>query len=151
MANLDTMQFKSYTLNMHGIKRTAVDSICELLKRFPCVAILGARQVGKTTILKQVLPNARLFDLENRNDFQRIQSDPDFFLSQQKEPIAIDEAQLLPEFFSALRVAIDADRTTNGRFLISGSSSPELLKHITETLAGRIALFELNGFSLEEQ
>jgi predicted AAA+ superfamily ATPase len=136
---------------MHTIKRTASGAIHQLLLRFPCVAVLGARQVGKTTILKQVLPEAHFFDIEKRSDFERIKSDPDFFLSQQHSPIAIDEAQLLPELFPALRVAIDSDREKNGRFLISGSSSPELLKHITETLAGRIAIFELGGFSLEEQ
>ena len=136
---------------MYGIKRTAVSSLCYLLERFPCVAVIGARQVGKTTLLKQALPDAPFFDLEKRLDFERIHHDPDFFLSQHKKPIVIDEAQTLPELFPALRVAIDEHRDQNGRFLISGSSSPRLLSGLTESLAGRIALFELNGLSLEEQ
>ncbi len=135
---------------MHGIERSAVRSIQLLLKHFPCVAILGARQVGKTTIVKQVLPKAAFFDLEKRADFERIHRDPDFFLSQQEKPIIIDEAQISPDLFSALRVAIDAKRHKNGRFLISGSSAPNLLHRIHETLAGRIANFELSGFSLQE-
>jgi len=139
-----------YTLNMHDIKRSAVTSINFLLKKFPCVAILGARQIGKTTLLKQVLSKAPFFDMEKQADFDRISRDPDFFLSQYENPIVIDEAQILPEFFSALRVKIDANRNRNGQYLISGSSSPELLTKISESLAGRIAIFELGGFSLEE-
>lgn len=135
---------------MHDIQRTCVKSIKYLLKHFPCVAVLGARQVGKTTLLKQVYPNASFFDAERRTDYDRIKRDPDFFLSQYNHPIVIDEAQSLPDLFKALRVAIDSKRKINGRYLISGSSSPELLKQINESLAGRIAIFELGGLSLEE-
>lgn len=135
---------------MHDLERTALKSIHLLLEHFPCVAILGTRQVGKTTLLKQVLPKAPFFDLEKRSDFERIQRDPDFFLSQYNQPIVIDESQIFPGIFPALRVAIDAKRHKNGQFLISGSGSPDLLHHINESLAGRIATFELGGFSLEE-
>ncbi|MGR3303927.1 MAG: ATP-binding protein [Candidatus Scalindua sp.] len=135
---------------MHGIKRTALKSVHFLLKHFPCVGILGTRQVGKTTLLKQALPEAPFFDLEKRSDFERIQRDPDFFLSQYNQPIVIDESQILPDMFPALRVAIDAKRHKNGQFLVSGSGSPDLLRHINESLAGRIATFDLGGFSLEE-
>lgn len=140
-----------YDLKMHDIIRTATSSVKDLLVRFPCVAVVGARQVGKTTLLKQAIPGSPLFDMEKRSDFERVYRDPNFFLSQYQEPIAIDEAQFMPELFPALRVAIDSDRRKNGRFLISGSSSPQLNKHIAETLAGRVALFELGGLSLEEQ
>ena len=136
---------------MPDLRKTCKNTIQTLLKNFPCIAILGARQVGKTTILKQTLPNAPFFDLEKANDFERIQSDPDFFLSQyQDTPIAIDEAQTLPKLFPALRVAIDSKRSLNGQYLISASSSPELITQIRETLAERIAVFELNGFTIEE-
>lgn len=135
---------------MNDIKRACFQSIHYLLKRFPCVAVLGARQVGKTTLLKQAYPGRPLFDLEKQSDFDRIQRDPDFFLSQYADPIIIDEAQRLPSLFPALRVAIDRNRHKNGRYLISGSSSPALLSQLTESLAGRIALFELGGFSMQE-
>jgi predicted AAA+ superfamily ATPase len=135
---------------MHGIKRSCFASIHYLLNHFPCVAVIGARQVGKTTLLKQILPDAQFFDLEKRADYERISYDPDFFLSQTDPPVVIDEAQQLPELFPALRVAIDRHRNSKGRFLISGSSSPQLLSQISESLAGRIAIFELSGFSLEE-
>ena len=131
-------------------RKCVIDSISYLLKQFPCVIILGARQVGKSTIAKQLFANSPYFDLEKSADQERIARDPDFFLSSFKEPIVIDEAQLLPSLFPALRVAIDSERNTNGQFLITGSSSPELLKNVTESLAGRAAIFELEGFTLEE-
>jgi len=120
------------------------------MSKFPCVAIIGSRQVGKSTLVKKLFPKAPFFDLEQQNDLYRIKEDPDFFLSNQTENIIIDEAQILPELFPALRVAIDKKRESNGRFLITGSSSPELLKKITESLAGRIAIFELTPLSVYE-
>lgn len=135
---------------MHDIKRAVLPTVKRLLKTFPCVAIIGARQVGKTTLLKQVMPKALFFDLEKRADFELIQRDPDFFLSQYNTEIIIDEAQILDRLFPALRVAIDQKRRQKGRFLISGSASPELIKHLSESLAGRIGILELPGFSLAE-
>lgn len=134
---------------MHGIVRVAESQIRRLLSLFPCVAVLGARQVGKTTLIKKILPQAPFYDMEKQAEFSRAKADPDFFLSSLNTPAVIDEAQKVPELFSALRAAIDRDRRP-GRFLLSGSSSPELLKGITESLAGRVALFQLGGLSSEE-
>ncbi|MFA5879627.1 MAG: ATP-binding protein [Candidatus Margulisiibacteriota bacterium] len=135
---------------MSSVIREEVVAIQYLMKNFPCVAIIGARQVGKTTLLKQLLPNAPFFDLEREKDFERITHDPEFFLSNQPSPIIIDEAQLCPKLFNALRVKIDQNRSTPGQFLISGSSSPELLNAISESLAGRIAIVELGSFQFRE-
>lgn len=135
---------------MTGIKRHIQSGVQELLQQFPCVAILGARQVGKTTLIHSLLPNAKHYDLERRSDYDRIVSDPDFFLSQHKTPITIDEAQLCPDLFKALRVAIDENRERKGQYLLSGSSSPELLHHISESLAGRVAMVYLGGFQESE-
>ena len=135
---------------MHEIKRSANKAVHTLLDMFPCVAILGARQVGKSTLARQIFPKQPFFDLERQSDYDRISRDPDFFLSNYNQPIVIDEAQELPKFFKALRVAIDAKRNKNGQYLITGSSSPALIKEINESLAGRVAVFELSGFSLRE-
>lgn len=135
---------------MSYLSRNCEESVRYLMKKFPCVAILGSRQVGKTSLIKHLCPDAPFFDLELREHYRRIKSDPDFFLSQYDVPIVIDEAQEIPELFPALRVAIDNHREHNGRFLISGSSSPDLLKNITESLAGRIAIFELSPMSIFE-
>ena len=135
---------------MSKVERSCAKSIKYLLERFPVVAILGARQVGKTTLLTQLLPDSPFFDLERPEDFERIRRDAGFFLEQFEECIVIDEAQMMPELFAALRVRVDGRRDVMGQFLVSGSSSPELLKNITETLAGRVALFELPPFGIHE-
>ena len=126
------------------------EAVVRLLKQFPCVVVLGARQVGKTTLVKKLLPKAPFFDLEKTSDFLIIDWDPEFFLKQYKKPIVIDEAQLCPRLFKALRVRIDEDRKKKGRFLISGSSSPELLNEISESLAGRVGIYELGPVIISE-
>jgi len=135
---------------MHGRRRVLAGSLQALFQRFPCVAVLGARQVGKTTILQQILPDVPLFDLEKDSDFERISRDPEFFLEDNVSPLIFDEAQLCPTLFSALRVKIDKNRNQAGQYLISGSSSPELLFNLSESLAGRIAIVELGTFHFEE-
>lgn len=135
---------------MTAIKRRLVLKIKALLERFPCVALIGARQVGKTTLLKQVLPKANFYDLEKESDFNLISKDPEYFFSKNNSPLVIDEAQIEPRIFNALRVAIDSDRKSNGRFLISGSSSPHLMKKISESLAGRVAIVEVPSFDWQE-
>ncbi len=135
---------------MPDIKRLLITNIKTALKNFPCVVLLGARQAGKSTLLKQVLPQADFYDLERNNDYQIINSNPDFFLMNNKPPLVLDEAQLCPKLFSALRVAIDAKRSVNGRYLLSGSSSPHLLKNISETLAGRVAIINVPTLSWSE-
>src|SRR5665648_1481 len=69
---------------MSGIRKSYLESVSYLMKSFPCVVILGARQVGKTTFLKSVRPDSPFFDLEKQSDFQLISSDPDFFLATQQ-------------------------------------------------------------------
>jgi uncharacterized protein len=88
--------------------------------------------------------------MENSTDRQQLQADPDLFFRLHADKIIIDEAQLAPPLFSALRVAIDRDRSRKGRFLLSGSSSPELVKQISESLAGRAARLEMAPLSLSE-
>lgn len=130
--------------------RNIAASIKSLLDSFPAVVILGARQVGKSTLLKALLPDARFFDLERRSDFQRISDDPELVFRESSGPYVFDEAQLCPSLFSALRVEIDQHRERVGHFLLSGSSSLQLLHSITETLAGRCAIVELGTFSWNE-
>ena len=106
--------------------------------------------MGKSTLIGKVRPNARQFDLENVRHRELIEEDVEFFLKQNPPPLCLDEAQLSDVLFQGLRVAIDENRNQPGQYLISGSSSPRLLGNIGETLAGRVAVFELSGFSLEE-
>lgn len=121
-----------------------------MMNNFPCLALIGARQVGKTTIIQGLKPGKKIFDLERQNDFELITRDPDFFLKTERPPIAIDEAQIFPSLFPALRVFIDDNRKQNGQILISGSSSPQLIDGITESLAGRVGIVEVNTLTLAE-
>ena len=132
------------------MNRNEARKINKLLDMFPIVVILGARQCGKTTLSKQLRPDWLYLDLESPNDLNRIMSDPEFFFQQNKQDVIIDEAQKVPEIFSILRGIIDADRELKGRYILTGSSSPELLKSISESLAGRIATVELGTFKANE-
>ncbi len=132
------------------MKRAAEALLASYLKDFPCVALVGARQTGKTTLLDRLPGTWRRFDLERRADHQVIARDPDAFLRLHPAGVALDEAQLLPEIFPALRVAIDEHRRERGRFVVTGSSSPELLRGLSESLAGRIGVIELAPLSWEE-
>ena len=88
--------------------------------------------------------------MEKTSDRELLLRDPDLFFRMNPQQVAIDEAQMVPELFPALRVAIDDDRNSPGRFIITGSSSPDLSRKISETLAGRIATLELSPFSIAE-
>jgi predicted AAA+ superfamily ATPase len=124
----------------------------KLLHDYPVVAILGARQVGKTTLALQILerhdgPGER-FDLEDPADLARL-DDPRLALSGTRGLVVIDEVQRRPELFPVLRVLADR-RPRRARFLVLGSGSPDLLQQASETLAGRIAFHTLDGFDLGE-
>ncbi|SFD91675.1 ATP-binding protein [Nitrosomonas sp. Nm166] len=128
----------------------------ELLKQqlanFPIVAVLGARQVGKTTLARQLEDGwdgpKRYFDLEDPDDQARL-ADPAFVLRELKGLVVLDEIQLRPDIFSLLRVLADRPHAP-ARFLILGSAAPELLKHTAESLAGRVVFHELDGLALHE-
>lgn len=132
------------------MKRAYETLLREYLTQFPCVAIIGARQCGKTTLLKSLDDSWRIFDLERGGDFQAVTDDPDLFLSLHSEKIAIDEAQIHPDLFPALRVSIDNERQQVGRFIVTGSSSPALTRSITESLAGRVGIIEMSPLSWSE-
>jgi len=117
---------------------------------FPCVALIGVRQCGKTTLLHVLPAEWKRYDLERRADLQVVSRDPDMFFRLNPRQVAIDEVQVLPDLFPALRIAIDAHRGERGRFVITGSSSPALLRSVSESLAGRIGVIEMGPFAWEE-
>jgi uncharacterized protein len=129
------------------IDRSILINLKEGLEIFPAVAILGPRQVGKTTLVKQMMAQlnkpAIYLDLEYFADANKL-NDPDtFFLEHQDKTIILDEIQRMPELFQLLRSIIDQNRQ-NGRFILLGSASPDLLKKSSETLAGRILYLEMH-------
>ncbi|MFN6113073.1 MAG: ATP-binding protein [Bacteroidota bacterium] len=130
----------------------------ELTKRIgsvPVVALLGPRQVGKTTLAKSVKVDKPLvyIDLERSSDLAKLE-DPELFLTAHKGSLVVlDEIQRLPNLFPLLRSLVDERREQGeraGHFLILGSATPELLRQGSETLAGRISYFELSPFQLRE-
>jgi len=133
-------------------RKQDVEVILKLLRRFPVVGIIGARQVGKTTlarlVLKKIKRQSFYFDLENPEDLARL-SDPMLALKDLKGIVVIDEIQRMSNIFTVIRVLADRPKSS-ARFLVLGSASPNLLRQSAETLAGRIFYHALGGFSIEE-
>lgn len=128
--------------------RIARPRVASLLRRFPALVILGARQIGKSTLARLAFPDFEYVDLESPLDSSRVERDPLFFLSQHGK-LVIDEAQRLPELFPVLRGFLDAH--PRRRVVLLGSASPGLLTRISEALTGRVGIFELGGISLFEE
>jgi len=131
---------------------TELREIRALVRRNPIVAILGPRQIGKTTLAREIARTwpgpTTTFDLEDPRDVTRL-ADPTTTLRPLRGLVVIDEIQRRPELFPVLRVLSDRDRRP-ARFLLLGSASPSLLKQSSESLAGRIAYVELQGFDLTD-
>ncbi|HEV2478281.1 MAG TPA: ATP-binding protein [Puia sp.] len=142
-------------LNLQMIKRRLESQITEALERSPSVALLGPRQVGKTTIalnISETTPSVYL-DLENRRDLQKVQDIEAFHVENSDKLIILDEVQRLPEIFAPLRGIIDQERRKGnraGQFLFLGSASIDLLQQSSESLAGRIAYMELHPIDATE-
>lgn len=132
----------------------ACTTVLRLMRTNRVVAVLGPRQCGKTTLARQLVKDAgrpgrvHWFDLEDATVEARF-ADPGLLLSPLKGLIVIDEIQRRPELFPLLRVLADR-KPLPARFLILGSAAPDLLRQASESLAGRIAYFELGGFDLVE-
>ena len=126
--------------------------LMRLLKQFPVVGLVGARQVGKSTLARTFVRSGQktttFFDLEDPRALARLEP-PMLALEGLRGLVVLDEIQRRPELFPTLRVLSDRPRRP-ARFLVLGSASPELLRQTSETLAGRIAYHELSGFDLSE-
>lgn len=131
-------------------KRNLETKIHNLMLYFPVVIILGVRQCGKTTLAKLLRPNWEYFDLERSRDFDFVTRDFEFFIKEHPHSIIIDEAQRYPALFQELRGVVDRDRKNKNRFLLTGSSSLDLIKNVSESLAGRVGLVELGTFKANE-
>ena len=132
-------------------KRLAEQRLVELSKEFPAVVVVGARQVGKTTLARAAFSGAAYKDLESPLVRQRFAEDPAHELGQLGVMTILDEAQAVPELFPALRGVIDARRVDGQcHFCILGSAQPALIQAVSESLAGRIGLLELDPLMAAE-
>jgi uncharacterized protein len=135
------------------IERKITAEIVENMHYFPVIGIIGPRQVGKTTLarkLQQELPKPSIYlDLELEEDIIRLQNAQNYLQLHQDKCVVIDEIQLMPRLFPLLRALTDQKREP-ARFMILGSASPVIIRQSSETLAGRIAYYELMPLSLSE-
>ena len=125
--------------------------IQEALEVHPCAALTGPRQCGKTTLARQISaesPGTIFFDLEAAVDRRRLAT-PEQTLGRLSGLVVIDEVQRMPSLFETLRVLVDRPGN-DARFLLLGSASPQLVKGVSESLAGRVGLVDLGGFGLSE-
>lgn len=135
---------------MRPLERNLLKKSKKLLGLFPVFCILGPRQCGKTTFSQQLAPEWTYFDLEKPEHWEKITYDPSFFFKEYPNHVIIDEAQRFPDLFKVLRGVCDEKRNLKSRFILTGSSSPLLLKEISETLAGRIATVEMGTLKANE-
>ena len=134
------------------VKRLLSSTLKDALKQFPAVFITGPRQAGKTTFLLHEAGKG--FDYVSFDDpIERsfAAADPNGFLDRFGDrPVILDEVQYIPEILPYLKIRIDRNRNKNGRWILTGSQQFHLMKNISESLAGRIAILELLPFSLLE-
>ncbi len=131
-------------------QRKCEKELIYLADNFPGILILGPRQAGKTSLSKQTFSDAKYFDLESLDLQARVKLSPESFLRNLDTFAILDEIQLIPELFPSLKVVIDEDRKRNHRFLLLGSAHPFIMKNVSETLAGRIAILDLQLLSFKE-
>ena len=135
---------------MDVLNRNLQTRIEQLSANFPIIVILGVRQCGKSTLAKTVGRDWKYYDLENLNHLERISSDPVLFFKENSDHVIVDEAQIYPPLFATLRGVVDEQRENNGRFILTGSASFELMKNVSESLAGRVAIIELEPMKMNE-
>ena len=131
------------------IKREISKKILELCQKFPVVAIIGPRQSGKTTLVQTLFPEKKYANLEEPDTRLFAAQDARAFLEQHPDGMIIDEAQRLPDLFSFIQSIVDRNRKP-GQFILTGSQNFLLHQKISQTLAGRVAIFNLLPFSLSE-
>ncbi len=131
--------------------RSLVPALLAAAASFPVVVVLGARQVGKTTLARSAFGAHRYLDLEDPRTAERFSQDARYELDTGAATgLILDEAQAVPAVFNALRGAVDAQRSHPGRFIVLGSAQPALVRGVSESLAGRAAVIELDPLTAQE-
>ena len=132
------------------IERAFGPSFRRLLRSFPVVAVLGPRQCGKTTFVRDELSKWTYVDLERPSDAAPFEADAEARFTQLGDRLVLDEAQRCPAVFPVLRSLVDERRSRKGRFVLLGSASPSLVRGISESLAGRVAFLDLAPLRFDE-
>ena len=143
------IQFQIFPYLCVMVERIAYKKLHDLAKKFKAVAVTGARQSGKTTLVKQVFKDKPYVSLENPDTRNFALSDPRGFLDTYSKGAILDEVQRVPELFSYLQEVLDNTKT-KGLFILTGSNNFLLQENISQTLAGRIGYLNLLPFCIEE-
>jgi predicted AAA+ superfamily ATPase len=132
------------------VGRSVTDKLKKLVKAFPIVVVSGARQVGKTTLLRHVFPDLDYVAFDPSMDVENARAEPDIFLHNHRLPLVLDEIQYAPELVSAIKRQVDEAQARPGMFLLTGSQQWQVMRALAESLAGRVAFLDLQGFSIQE-
>jgi len=132
------------------IPRAIEKKIIHASRQFPVIGVTGPRQTGKSTLLRHLFPDADYISLDDPVLRGKAISDPALFIGDLPDGTIIDEIQYAPELLSHVKIRVDNNRRKTGMFFFTGSQVFNLMSGISESLSGRIALFELLGFSGEE-
>ena len=131
------------------IKRNITKKILEYYKQYPIISLIGPRQSGKTTLAQNIFPKKPYVNLEDIENREFALSDPKGFLAQYENGVIIDEVQRVPELMPYIQVASDKKKK-NGLYVLTGSQNFLLMEKISQSLAGRVAIFKLLPFSMRE-
>ncbi|MDR1199762.1 MAG: ATP-binding protein [Prevotellaceae bacterium] len=132
------------------INRTLASTINEISELFPVILLTGMRQVGKSTLFEMLKTDDRKYvSLDNFDDRELAKTSPALFIQRYEPPVIIDEIQYVPELFTFIKINVDKNRK-NGQFWLTGSQKFSLMKGVQESLAGRVAILEMLGFSESE-
>lgn len=132
------------------ISRTLEAHLQRSVRTRPALVLTGARQTGKTATLRHLFPEYEFVSLDLPTEAEQAEKEPERFLQRHPPPVIIDEVQYAPGLFRNLKAAIDAERGQNGRFLLTGSQKFTLMKNVSESLAGRADIAELETLSFQE-
>lgn len=129
--------------------RHAEKKLLEFIKYFKVILITGARQTGKSTLIKHVFPDIKSIVFDPIQDIYGVRADPDMFLNNSGTPLILDEVQYVPELLPAIKRRVDLS-PLNGQFILTGSQNLSVLRNISESLAGRVGILQLEGMTGEE-
>ncbi|MFV1985194.1 MAG: ATP-binding protein [Thiohalomonadales bacterium] len=132
------------------IKRDISSKIRELVSKRPAVLLTGARQTGKTSVLRHLFPQAEYVSFDWPANADEAENNPVEFLSRFKGSVILDEIQYVPSLFRHLKIWIDENRHITGKWILTGSQKFHLMKEVSESLAGRISILELDTLSANE-
>ena len=137
-------------MNNDYITRKIEPLLTKALSQFPVCMITGPRQAGKSTLLQHHLKKYTYVSLDDPAIRDMAVNDPELFLAHHKRPLIIDEIQYAPDLLSYIKIQVDQDRHNYGQFVLTGSQTFQVMNGVSESLAGRVAVFHLYPLTFEE-